>query len=82
MKRKLIQQMRNEWRSNIWMMVELAIVAIVVWAMFIIMGAMLKLKYSRTDYPMDNIYISYIETVPEKSDSFTDRKSTRLNSSH
>ena len=30
MKRKLIQQMRNEWRSNIWMMVELAIVAIVV----------------------------------------------------
>ena len=34
MKRKLIQQMRNEWRSNIWMMVELAIVAIVVWAMF------------------------------------------------
>ncbi len=71
MKRKLIQQMRNEWRSNIWMMVELAIVAIVVWAMFIIMGAMLKLKYSRTDYPMDNIYISYIETVPEESDSFT-----------
>lgn len=71
MKRKLIQQMRNEGRSNIWMMVELAIVAIVVWAMFIIIGAMLKLKYSRIDYPMDNIYISYIETVPEESDSFT-----------
>ncbi len=71
MKRKLIQQMRNEWRSNMWMMVEIAIVTLVVWSMFIIMGAMLKLKYSRTDYPMDNIYTSYIETVPEESGSFT-----------
>ena len=31
MKRKLLQQIANEWRSNVWLVVELIIVSVVVW---------------------------------------------------
>ena len=32
MKRKLLSQMRNEWRSNVWMTVELVVVGTVLFA--------------------------------------------------
>lgn len=31
MKRKLLKQMRNEWRSNLWIAIELLIVSVVIW---------------------------------------------------
>ena len=31
MDQKLIKQVKNEWRSNIWLVVELAVISIVLW---------------------------------------------------
>ena len=31
MKRKLLKQIRNEWRSNLWLGIELLIVSVVMW---------------------------------------------------
>ena len=31
MNKKLFKQIRNEWRSNIWILVELLIVSVVMW---------------------------------------------------
>ena len=42
MKRKLISQMRNEWRSNVWMSVELIVVGVV---LFGILGYFVTFAY-------------------------------------
>ncbi|MDE6186582.1 MAG: ABC transporter permease, partial [Duncaniella sp.] len=31
MKRKLLKQIRNEWRTNVWLAIELLIVSVVMW---------------------------------------------------
>ncbi len=33
MKRNLLTQIKNEWRDNLWLVIELAIVAVAIWAL-------------------------------------------------
>ena len=56
MKRKLIQQMRNEWRSNLWMGIELFIVGLVLWAIFSTFGFFANLHQPPRDYDLTDIY--------------------------
>ncbi len=74
MKRALLKQIGNEWRDNIWLIIELAIVTIVVWFLITTISPKLRALFQpmgvADDY--ENVYISIITSVPENSSEFID----------
>lgn len=70
MKRKLIQQMRNEWRSNIWMCVELVITGLVLWAIFSTFAFLIDIHEGPRDYDLTDIYTGYVSTIDEDMSTY------------
>lgn len=70
MKRKLIQQMLNEWRSNIWLLLELAITMLV---LTYICGYLYSL-YDEHGYPtgrrLHDIYTATVHELSKESDRY------------
>lgn len=56
MKRKLISQMRHEWRANTWMVVELTIVSVVLWAIFSLFVPAIEPLFRKTAYTTEDLY--------------------------
>lgn len=67
MKRKLIQQMRNEWRSNLWMGVELVIVGLVLWAIFLVFGMLGLIHQEPQGYDLTDVYNGDLWTIDENA---------------
>lgn len=70
MKRKLLQQMRNEWRSNLWMMIELFIVGLVLWFTFVIMNSLMALHREPVGVDFNDVYTGAVGYIPESSPSY------------
>ncbi len=70
MKRKLIMQMRNEWRSNIWMMVELFIVGLVLWLVFTILNGLSALHQEPVGADYNDIYVGDLGFIDKESDTY------------
>lgn len=70
MKRQLLTQMRNEWRSNIWMILELAIVGVVLWSSFTLFIYLISVRMQHYGYSTDNLYHAEVKYVPKSSTSF------------
>lgn len=70
MKRKLISQMRNEWRSNVWMMVELVIVGLVLWAVFMIMLSLKSFYNPYEGMDFNNLYVGNFGYVNDSKSTF------------
>lgn len=67
MKRNLITQMKNEWRDNIWLVVELTIVFLIIWMVLIILYYKTEgLRYPRGFNP-DNVYQLTVKAVNKES---------------
>ena len=67
MKRKLISQMRHEWRGNLWIVIELIIVSLILWFIFTMMWGLLNVRLSERGYDTDNLYFAEIHFIPEES---------------
>ena len=67
MKRKLITQMRSEWRGNIWLVVEFLLVALILWYVCMQLYSLYWLYSPSKGYDFDNVYLSYIGGVPESA---------------
>lgn len=70
MKRQLIKQMRNEWRSNLWILTELTIVSLVLWGIFTYLYCLFQKHKDYEGYDFTDIYIGYIHEIPETSPSY------------
>ena len=70
MKRKLISQMRNEWRSNVWMSVELIVVGVVLFVIFEIFAVLAYIHEPPKGIDFSDIYIGRIGCVDKSSSSF------------
>lgn len=70
MKRKLISQMRNEWRSNVWMSVELIIVGVVLFAIFGLFATFAYIHRPPEGIDFTDVYIGRLGTVNKSSSSF------------
>ncbi|MDE6668357.1 MAG: FtsX-like permease family protein [Muribaculaceae bacterium] len=74
MKRALLKQIGNEWRDNIWLIIELTIVTIVIWFLIGTISPKLHALFQpmgiANDY--ENVYIASIKWIPEESPEFTD----------
>ncbi len=62
--------MRNEWRSNIWMIIQLVIVSIILWYMFVGIWALVDMRMSYRGYDVSNLYFGEIKAVPEESGAY------------
>lgn len=76
MKRYLIQQMANEWRSNVWMVVEMAIVAVILWILFSFFANIYSIRTQDYGYDTNNVVAGFIEVIENGSD---DMEKNRIN---
>lgn len=70
MKRKLIIQMRNEWRSNLWMTIELVIVGVVLWGVFSVFAGIAYLHQPPKGVDFTDIYIASIGYIPKEASTY------------
>ena len=84
MTKKLLVQIKNEWRNNLWLALELLVVSVVMWFVvdYLYTGAATYLEPRGFD--ISHCYLIEMGKLTEKSPDYLsgDRKSTRLNSSH
>lgn len=67
MKRHLISQMRNEWRSNLWMIIELTIVSAVLWFLFSFLCMLVHVRTTHYGYDFSDVYIADVRFVGDDS---------------
>lgn len=73
MKRKLIKQMCNEWRDNIWLILELAVVSAAMGVVLITVVSLLEVKTRPMGIgPIDDIYVASFSTLNEESPRYKD----------
>ncbi|MCM1504623.1 MAG: ABC transporter permease [Muribaculum sp.] len=69
MDRKLLIQMRNEWRSNLWLAVELLIVSVVMWYICDYIYVRLANYYDERGFEIDHCYLlDFAELTPQSPD--------------
>lgn len=72
MKRKLLKQMRNEWRDNLWLVLALTIVTIVVWILFLQMWREVSGILKPLGFEIEDVYTLKVELVSEDSPEYVD----------
>lgn len=72
MKRSLLAQMCHEWRSNIWLVVEILIVMMVVWAALTFTIFTINRLNEPKGFDEHDVYVLNIDYLNEESPEFTD----------
>ncbi len=67
MKRKLLTQIKNEWRDNIWLVVELVVVCGVLWIMALLIYGTVKGTFEPTGSDYEDVYLLGPAVVAESS---------------
>lgn len=75
-KRHLLRQMLTEWRSNLWIVIELVIVGNVLWFIISMLLGVLYVRTQDLGYEMDDVYVADILRVDPDSPLFLQRDST------
>ena len=70
MKRKLIIQMLNEWRPNVWLVVELVIVICVLHFLFNSLYGIYLSHSSNKGFDFENVYYAEVSTLKNNEDVF------------
>lgn len=72
MNRKLITQIKNECRDNIWMIVELTVVAVAIWLLTIFLFMAVYPKFDETGTDINDVYKIKIKTIDSQSPEYQD----------
>ncbi|MGM9852459.1 MAG: ABC transporter permease [Muribaculaceae bacterium] len=71
MKRKLIRQMLNEWKTNVWLVVELVIVVLVLQFIFALFYHTYQQHEYVTGQKLENIYCARVHLLAPDSEDYT-----------
>ncbi len=71
MKRNLITQIKNEWRDNMWLVIELMIVSVAVWFLAVKLAFILSPKFEEKGFEVDNVYRINISSISSESPSYS-----------
>lgn len=72
MKRSLISQMLNEWKTNIWLVVELMVVCIVIWLIFAGIWFNIDGLFMPRGFDPEDVYVLDVKWVDEGSPYYID----------
>lgn len=70
MKRNLITQIKNEWRDNLWLIIELMIVSVAVWMLCVFLNMAVRYKFEEKGFDTEDVYKIAIRTLPETSPEY------------
>lgn len=70
MKRKLLKQLRYEWRSNLWLIAELFIMSVVIWYVLVLMFSSLWQLTVSPGYDITGVYKVNFTWVPSDAPTF------------
>lgn len=70
MNKKLFTQIRNEWRSNLWLLVELVLVSVVLWWIVDYLYVQEKIYSEPLGFDISNCYLITMGKLTEKSPDF------------
>ena len=70
MKRNLLSQMKNEWRENIWIIIELAVVGLAIWALLSMLFFMSEGLFVPRGFSPDNVYTITTKYISADSPNF------------
>lgn len=70
MNRNLITQIKNEWRDNLWLVIELMIVAVAIWAISLILYILIQPKFLEKGFSIDNVYKLEIRSLGEDNPDY------------
>lgn len=70
MKRKLSVQIRNEWRSNLWLAAELMIVSVVMWYVLVTVFSTLWLRTESPGYDITGVWKVGFNVVPDDARTY------------
>lgn len=70
MKRALLSQMAHEWKTNIWLILELAIVALAIWTIITALWITAKGWFQPRGFNPENVYSLRVKSIPENSPYF------------
>ncbi len=72
MKRKLLRQTLNEWRANVWLIVEMIIVSAIVWYINDYLYVHVATRLEPTGFDTSHTYMAEFRYLPEGSRRYTD----------
>lgn len=70
MKRALLGQMTREWKNNIWLVVELSVVALAIWAIMTLLWVTCKGLFQPRGFTPEDVYSIDVKSIPESSPYF------------
>lgn len=70
MKRALLSQMAHEWKNNIWLIIELAVVTLAIWAIMTLLWVQCKGIIQPLGFDPENVYTLDVKSVPSTSPYF------------
>ncbi|MCH5229524.1 MAG: FtsX-like permease family protein [Muribaculaceae bacterium] len=70
MKRALLQEMTHEWRINIWLVVELAVVSLAIWAILTLLWVQCQGLFYPLGFNPERVYTIDVKNIPESSPYF------------
>lgn len=74
MKRKLLKQIGNEWRSNIWLALELLVVSVVTWYILDVLAVELRIANEYMGFDYDNCYTVSVRIKTPESPGYIDHE--------
>ncbi len=76
MKRKLFKQIRAEWRTNVWLALELLVVSVVLWYIIDYFYTTASIMVKPLGYDVEHCYKLMFNTVTDKSPSYIPDRTT------
>lgn len=70
MKRNLLKQIRNEWKDNVWLVIELAVVGFSIWALVFFIYAYTKGLFDPRGFDPDDVYSITVKWINEDSPEY------------
>jgi putative ABC transport system permease protein len=70
MNKKLIKQIRNEWRSNVWIFTELLIVSVIMWFIADYMFVEASNYYSPRGFDISHCYLITLNKLTQNSQEY------------
>lgn len=78
MKRNLLNQMKKEWRDNVWLVIELAVVCLAIWGLSVIVYVQGKGLFIPRGFNPENVYSISLKTVSSGSPNYIDLGETQM----
>ena len=72
MKRSLLKQMKNEWRDNVWLIIELTVVCLAIWVISVVLYFNMQGLFTPRGFDPENVYSLTTNIVPKESADYVE----------